>query len=135
MSLAKEKSDILRDKSTHERVKELQKGYKSHNLGNVFLFKSVEYVVLNFFCSYTKNTHTNSQKLFCWLIYNIANCLLGSKAFTDLLRIVRNLMGSQEPGINKEARNEKPVANWSLQVLFKANFYHVSPTLCCPVGM
>ena len=65
MSLAKEKSDILRDKSTHERVTELQKGYKSHNLGNVFLFKSVEYVVLNFFCSYTKNTHTNSQKLFC----------------------------------------------------------------------
>lgn len=43
MSLAKEKLDILRDKSTHERVKELQKGYKSHNLGNVFLFKSVEY--------------------------------------------------------------------------------------------
>ena len=63
MSLAKEKkSDILRDKSTHERVKELQKGYKSHNLGNVLLFKSVESFILNFFCSYTKNTHTQTLK-------------------------------------------------------------------------
>ena len=31
MALAKEKSDILRDKSTHERVKELQKGYMFHD--------------------------------------------------------------------------------------------------------
>ena len=67
MSLAKEKkSDILRDKSTHERVKELQKGYKSHNLGDVFLFKSVESFILNFFLQlHYKHTYTNSQKLFC----------------------------------------------------------------------